>query len=58
MAMGVALLKNKLGFTDKLNAAIYDCQMCGACDVSCKFGMDMDVIKSVECFWLPMKFFP
>jgi Fe-S oxidoreductase len=45
MAMGAGLLKNKMGYTPKLLEAIYNCQMCGACDVSCKYGMDMEVIE-------------
>lgn len=45
LAMGVGLLKNKMGYTPKLLEAIYNCQMCGACDVSCKYGMDIEVME-------------
>ena len=47
MAMGVGLLKNKVDYTPKLLEAVYNCQMCGACDVSCKYGMEMEVMEPI-----------
>ncbi len=47
LALGVALLENKLEYTDKLLEVIYDCQMCGACDISCKYAMDMEVLEPI-----------
>jgi Fe-S oxidoreductase len=44
---GVALLDKRLGFSDKMMEIIYNCQLCGACDVSCKYAMDMDVQEAL-----------
>ena len=43
-----ARLDKKLDITDKLLEVIYNCQMCGACDVSCKYSMDMDVLDPIN----------
>jgi len=43
--LGAAILENKLDYTQKLLDVIYNCQMCGACDVSCKYAMDMEVLE-------------
>jgi Fe-S oxidoreductase len=48
MNNGVALLDKRIGFSDKLMEIIYNCQMCGACDISCKYGMDMDVLEAMN----------
>jgi Fe-S oxidoreductase len=48
MVMGTALLEKRLGYTDKLLEVVYNCQMCGACDTSCKYSMDMDVIEPIN----------
>jgi Fe-S oxidoreductase len=48
MNNGVALLDKRLGFSDKLMEIIYNCQMCGACDISCKYAMDMDVLEAIN----------
>jgi len=45
--IGVAMLENRLEYTDSLKRVIYDCQMCGGCDVSCKYAMDMEVLEPV-----------
>ena len=47
MNNGVAILDKRLGFSDKLLEIIYNCQMCGACDTSCKYAMDMDVLQAI-----------
>ena len=47
MGIGVAMLENQLEYTDGLLDIIYNCQMCGACDVSCKYAMDMEVIEPI-----------
>jgi Fe-S oxidoreductase len=47
MNNGVALLNNRLGFSEKLMEIIYNCQTCGACDVSCKYAMDMEVLGAI-----------
>ncbi|MBN1190764.1 MAG: (Fe-S)-binding protein [Dehalococcoidales bacterium] len=48
LGMGVALLENKLEYTDKLLEVVYNCQMCGACDISCKYAMDMEVLEPIS----------
>jgi Fe-S oxidoreductase len=47
-----AALKSKEGtnYTDKLVDVIYNCQMCGGCDISCKYGMDMEVLEPIYEF--------
>lgn len=48
MVMGTALLEKRLEYTDKLLEIIYNCTMCGACDTSCKYSLDMEVIEPIN----------
>jgi Fe-S oxidoreductase len=48
LAMGIAMLENRLEYTDKLLDIVYNCQMCGGCDISCKYAMDMEVLKPIN----------
>jgi Fe-S oxidoreductase len=48
LGMGVALLEKKLYYSDKLLEIVYNCQMCGACDISCKYAMDMEVLDPIN----------
>ena len=41
--IGAAMLKDGFKYTDKLLDIVYNCQMCGACGVSCNYAMDMEV---------------
>ena len=50
MSIGVAMLENRLEYTDKLLDIIYNCQMCGGCDISCKYAMDMEVLEPIYEF--------
>jgi Fe-S oxidoreductase len=46
MGIGMALVENELTYdSEGLGDIIYNCQMCGSCDVSCKYAMDMDVLE-------------
>jgi Fe-S oxidoreductase len=45
LVTGVALLEDRVGFSDKFMEVVYNCQMCGACDVACKYAMDMEVLE-------------
>ncbi len=45
MAFGLALLRGRVDYTDKVSEVVYNCNLCGACDVSCKYAMDMDVLE-------------
>jgi Fe-S oxidoreductase len=48
LGIGVAMLEKELDYSDKLLEVVYDCQMCGACDTSCKYAMDMEVLESIN----------
>jgi len=48
MVMGVAMLENRFEYSDKLLDVVYNCQMCGACDISCKYAMDMEVLDPIN----------
>lgn len=50
MLIGREMLKTGLNYTDKLLHIVYNCQMCGACDVSCKYAMDMEVLEPIYEF--------
>jgi Fe-S oxidoreductase len=47
MGIGMSLLNKRIENFDKLSEVVYNCQACGACDVSCKYGMDMDVLNPI-----------
>jgi Fe-S oxidoreductase len=47
MGIGVALLEDRLDYTDKLLEVVYNCLTCGGCDISCKYAMDMEVLKPI-----------
>jgi Fe-S oxidoreductase len=44
------MLKNGFNYTDKLLHIVYNCQMCGACGVSCNYAMDMEVLQPINEF--------
>ena len=48
MGFGVAMLDGRLEYTDKLLEVVYNCHMCGGCDVSCKYAMDMEVLEPLN----------
>jgi Fe-S oxidoreductase len=48
--IGAAMLKNGFNYTDKLLHIVYNCQMCGACGVSCNYAMDMEVLQPIQEF--------
>src|SRR4030042_307102 len=50
--IGAAMLKNGFNYTDKLLDIVYNCQMCGACGVSCNYAMDMEVLEPISEFRL------
>ncbi len=50
VSMGVAMLENRIDYTDKLKHIIYNCQTCGGCDISCKYAMDMEVLEPIYEF--------
>ncbi len=48
--IGAAMLKSGFNYTDKLLDIVYNCQMCGACGVSCNYAMDMEVLEPINEF--------
>jgi Fe-S oxidoreductase len=46
--MGAAALREGSNYTPRLVDSIYNCHLCGACDVSCKYGMDMEVLRPIQ----------
>jgi Fe-S oxidoreductase len=48
--IGAAMLKKGFNYTDRLLDIIYNCQMCGACGVSCNYAMDMEVMEPINEF--------
>jgi Fe-S oxidoreductase len=50
MNIGTATLKNGMNYTDRLLHVVYNCQLCGACDTSCKYAMDMEVLEPITEF--------
>jgi Fe-S oxidoreductase len=43
----LSLLKGRIDYSDKLLEIIYQCQACGGCDISCKYGRDMEVLEPI-----------
>jgi Fe-S oxidoreductase len=48
VGMGIDMLENELEYDQKLLEVVYNCQVCGACDVSCKYAMDMEVLEPIN----------
>jgi Fe-S oxidoreductase len=48
--IALATLNDGLKYTDKLLDIVYNCQMCGACGVSCNYAMDMEVQEPINEF--------
>jgi heterodisulfide reductase subunit D len=46
--MGAAGLRDGFKYTPWFLDSIYNCQMCGACDVGCKYAMDMEVLRPIQ----------
>jgi Fe-S oxidoreductase len=44
----LALVDNRIGYTPEMLDTIYRCQMCGACDVLCKLGNEMEVFQTIQ----------
>ncbi len=48
--IGAAMLRDGFQYTDRLLDIVYNCQMCGACGVSCNYAMDMEVLEPIQEF--------
>jgi Fe-S oxidoreductase len=53
--IGTAALKSGMNYTDRLLHIVYNCQLCGACDISCKYAMDMEVLEPIQEFRIRCK---
>jgi Fe-S oxidoreductase len=45
-----SMLKKGFEYSDRLLDIVYNCQMCGACGVSCNYAMDMEVLEPISEF--------
>jgi Fe-S oxidoreductase len=45
MGFGLGLIGGRVEYTPKTAEVVYNCNLCGACDVSCKYGMEFDVLE-------------
>jgi Fe-S oxidoreductase len=41
----LSMTDGRIEYSDALLDIIYQCQMCGACDVACKYGQDIEVLQ-------------
>jgi Fe-S oxidoreductase len=48
--IGAAMLRDGFKYSDRLLHIVYNCQMCGACGVSCNYAMDMEVMEPIQEF--------
>jgi Fe-S oxidoreductase len=48
--MALAMLDGRIDYTDKLLEMIYQCQVCGGCDISCKYNRDLEPLESIYQF--------
>jgi Fe-S oxidoreductase len=48
--IGAAMLRDGFKYSDRLLNIVYNCQMCGACGVSCNYAMDMEVLEPIHEF--------
>jgi Fe-S oxidoreductase len=44
---GLALLEGRIEYTDKLVEIVYQCQLDGACDISCKVNRDLEPLEAM-----------
>jgi Fe-S oxidoreductase len=45
MGFGLGLLGGRVEYTPKTTEVVYNCNLCGACDISCKYAMEFDVLE-------------
>ncbi len=48
IGMAVGMLEDRFEYSDAFLKVLYNCQMCGGCDVSCKYAMDMEVLDPIN----------
>ena len=45
MGFGLGLIHGRVDYTPKTAEVVYNCNLCGACDISCKYAMEFDVLE-------------
>ncbi len=50
LATALSMTDGRIEYSDNLLDIIYKCQMCGVCDISCKYGMDLEVLQPLYEF--------
>jgi Fe-S oxidoreductase len=48
LSMGLSVLTDRINYTDDYLDILYRCQMCGACDISCKCNKDMEPLAVAQ----------
>ncbi len=48
LILGLSMLEGRLDYTNDYLDILYKCQMCGACDVSCKCNKDMEPLSIAQ----------
>ncbi len=48
--IGAAMLRDGFKYSERLLDIVYNCQLCGACGVSCNYAMDMEVLEPIHEF--------
>ena len=49
LSAALSLLEGKTGYTEKFKEIVYQCQLCGLCDITCKLcRYDMDVLDTLR----------
>ncbi len=46
--MGTAALKEGFTYAPRYVDSVYNCHLCGGCDMSCKYAMDMEVLRPIQ----------
>jgi Fe-S oxidoreductase len=45
MGFGIGLVRGRVEYSPATAEVIYNCHLCGGCDVSCKYAMEFDVLE-------------
>jgi Fe-S oxidoreductase len=46
--MGAAGLRDGIKYAPRYLDSVYNCHLCGGCDTSCKYAMDMEVLRPIQ----------
>ena len=47
LVTALSVLEGRVEIDEGLVDIIYKCQMCGACDISCKYGLDLEILEPI-----------